>query len=63
MNSLKLKVTSLKNVVNELERKKISENEILSQISDILFEIVEKIDEIEHTQVEVNEYVTVLDEI
>ncbi|MCY6370325.1 CD1247 N-terminal domain-containing protein [Clostridium ganghwense] len=63
MSSLMSKVTSLKEAIDKLEVNKDStESKILSQVNDILFDIVEKINEIEYNQAEVNEYVTVLDE-
>lgn len=63
MKSLKDKVDSLKEFLNQFETNGDSAQfNVLSQISDILLEMTERIEDIENDQSEMNEYVTVLDE-
>ncbi|MCY6960476.1 CD1247 N-terminal domain-containing protein [Clostridium brassicae] len=63
MKSLKNKVDSLRGLLSEIQTNgdPVQFN-VLSQMSDILLEITEKIEDIENNQTEINEYVTVLDE-
>lgn len=63
MGSILSKLTSLKEEIRELQiEKDTKEYEILSNMNEILLEVVKKIDKMENNIIEINEYVTVLDE-
>lgn len=63
MSSLMSKITSLKKVINDLNMPNDSkEKEILLELSNIVYEITEKVEKMEKSQSEINEYVTILDE-
>lgn len=63
MSSLMSKITSLKKVINDLNMPNDSkEKEILLELSNIVYEITEKVEKMEKNQSEISEYVTILDE-
>lgn len=63
MSSLMAKISSIKQIIEGLGKDNNSEeNKVLLELTNIIYEIAEKVDKLENTQQEINEYVTVLDE-